>query len=74
MTVIGADVAAARFGAVKRSVCAPEPVMARVVKVAVPAAVVVAVVAPLRVPPPLATAAVTTTPAWLTAALDTSWS
>src|SRR5689334_16213623 len=50
-------------GAVKLSVRAPAvPVIARLVKLATPFAFVVAVAVPPRVPPPLAIAAVTTTP------------
>jgi hypothetical protein len=71
-TVIAAEVTDVRFGAVKTSVCAPLPVIARVLNVAVPFAFVVAVVVPLNVPPPLAIAAVTTTPDWLTGELLTS--
>jgi hypothetical protein len=62
LTVIAAEVTDVRFGAVKTSVCAPLPVIARVLNVAVPFAFVVAVVVPLNVPPPLAIVAVTTTP------------
>src|SRR5712692_11594517 len=43
------------------------PVIARLVKAATPVPLVVAVSVPPNVPPPVAIAAVTTTPAWLTA-------
>src|SRR5437773_1629966 len=54
--------------AVKLRVRSPAaPLMERLVKLAVPPAVVVAVSVPPNVPPPVAIAAVTVTPAWLTA-------
>src|SRR5439155_19924863 len=42
------------------------PVIARFVKLATPVPIVVAVRVPSKVPPPVAIAAVTTTPAWFT--------
>src|SRR3989442_1100580 len=48
------------------------PLMDKLVKLATPVPVVVAVSAPANVPPPVAIAAVTTTPAWLTAFPDPS--
>ena len=48
------------------------PVIARLVKVATPLELVVAVSAPPSVPPPVAIATVTTTPLWLTAFPDAS--
>ena len=53
VTVTGDAVAAVSEGAVNCSVWAPVPVIARVLNVAAPLAFVVAVVAPLSVPPPL---------------------
>jgi hypothetical protein len=61
-TVTVAEVTPVSPVALNRSVCAPLPVIVNVLKVATPVEFVVAVVAPLNVPPPLATAAVTTTP------------
>jgi hypothetical protein len=61
--VIVPDVAADNPGAVKVKVRSPAvPVMERLVNVARPLALVVAVVVPPNVPPPVAIAAVTTTP------------
>lgn len=64
-TVIELDVAAVRLPDVKVSVCAPEPVIVNVLKVAMPVAFVVTVFVPPNVPEPLATATVTDTPDWL---------
>ena len=62
--VIVPDVAPVSDGALKLTVNAPAaPVMARLAKVAAPLASVVAVSVPPSVPVPLASAAVTTTPA-----------
>jgi hypothetical protein len=74
VTVIVLDVTAVRFAAVNRNACAPLPVIARLLNVAVPFAFVVAVAVPLNVPLPLAIATLTTTPAWLTATLFASCS
>src|SRR2546430_17058351 len=66
--VIVPEVAAVRPVALKLSVRSPAgPVIARFVKLATPLPFVVAVSVPPSVPPPVAIAAVTVTPAWLTA-------
>ena len=71
--VIVPDVAPVKPGAEKPRVRLPMvPVMDRLVKVATPLALVVAVSVPPSVPPPDAMAAVTTTPAWLTGLLAPS--
>jgi len=58
----------------KLSVRSPTvPLMERFVKVAVPLDVVVAVAVPPKVPPPVAIAAVTVTPLWLTGLPLASW-
>src|SRR5512145_1206326 len=73
--VIVPDTTSVRLGAVNRSVRSPiVPVMAKFVNVATPLAVVVAVGDPLSVPPPVAIAAVTTTPLRLTGFPETSCS
>ena len=75
LTVIVPDVAPVSDVALKLRVRAPiVPVIARFVKVATPLAFVVAVSVPPSVPPPVAMAAVTTVPLWLTALPDASWS
>src|SRR5713101_4063006 len=67
VTVTAPDVTAVSPGEVKLSVRAPtKPVMARLVNTAAPPAVVVTVAVPPSVPPPVAMAAVTDVPLWLT--------
>src|SRR5947207_802423 len=69
------EVAAVRPAAEKLSVRAPTfPWIVRVLKVARPLAFVVAVVVPPSTPPPVAMAAVRTTPDCATGVLDPSWS
>src|SRR2546429_6040773 len=64
--VMGPGVAEVSPVAGKLKVRSPAvPVIARFVKLAAPLAFVVAVSVPPRVPPPVAIAAVTVTPAWL---------
>src|SRR3954470_13995778 len=73
VTLIAADVAAVIPDEVKLSVREPSaPEMDRSVNVATPAALVVAGVVPPSVPPPVAIAAATETPDWLTLLPDTS--
>ena len=68
VSVIVPEVTGVSPVALKRSVRFPTvPLIARSVKVAAPVPLVVAVSVPPRVPPPVAIAAVTVTPAWLTA-------
>jgi len=68
LSAIVPDVAALSPVALKLSVRSPAvPLIDRLVKVATPPLFVVAVTAPPRLPPPVAMAAVTVTPAWLTA-------
>src|SRR5687768_17838354 len=67
LTAIVLDTAEVSPGAVKSIVTLPLPVSDRFAKVAVPAALVVAVVLPPSVALPEPTAAETTTPAWPTA-------
>src|SRR2546428_4039741 len=66
--VMAVELTAVRPVAEKLNVRSPAvPLIERLVKVATPVAIVVAVSVPPKVPPPAAIAAVTTTPAWLTA-------
>jgi len=66
-SVIVPDVADASAVALKLSVRSPAvPLIARLVKLATPVPIVVAVRVPPNVPPPVAIVAVTTTPAWFT--------
>ena len=62
-TLIGDEMTDARFGDVNTMVCVPFPVMFRPENVAAPLPFVVAVTVPASNPPPVAIAAVTTTPA-----------
>src|ERR1043165_2870996 len=67
------DVTPVSAGALNANARAPAaPLIERFVNVATPLALVVAVAVPPSVPPPLAIAAVTTTPDWLTALFDAS--
>src|ERR1043165_7611242 len=67
------DVTPVKDVALKLNVRDPAaPLIDRFVNVATPLALVVAAAVPPRVPPPLAIAAVTTTPDWLTALFDAS--
>src|SRR5712692_9429709 len=75
VTVTVPDVTGVSDVAAKLSVRAPtRPVMARSVNTAVPLAVVVTVAVPPSVPPPVAIAAVTAGPLWLTGFPAASWS
>src|ERR1051325_6125927 len=70
-TVIVADVVLVSPGEVNCSVRSPSaPEIERSVNVAAPLAFVVAVAVPPNVPPPVAIAAVTVTPAWADASFD----
>ena len=76
VTVIVPEVTPATAGALKFTVRSPAaPVMDRLKKIAAPLALVVAVSVPPSVPLPVAIAAVTTVPTWLTAfpAASRSW-